>query len=55
MNMMDDMKVKAAIITTQEVQIKDFISFNFQWRPLENFDILQDTNRYYLISQLFEF
>ena len=40
MNMMDDMKVKVAIITTQEVQIKDFISFNFQWRPLENFDIL---------------
>jgi hypothetical protein len=51
MNMMDDMKVKVAIITTQEVQIKDFISFNFQWRPLENFDILQDTNRYYLILQ----
>ena len=36
----DDMKVRAGTITTQDVQIKDFISFNFQCRPLENFDIL---------------
>lgn len=40
--MIDDMKVRAVLITTQEVQIKDFISFNFQWRPLENFDILKE-------------
>jgi hypothetical protein len=52
MNMMDDMKVKVAVITTQEVQIKDFISFNFQWRPLENFDILQRNNNYKFIQQL---
>jgi hypothetical protein len=52
MNMMDDMKVKVAVITTQEVQIKDFISFNFQWRPLENFDILQRNNNYKFIQHL---
>lgn len=41
MIMIDDMKVRAARKTTQDVQMKDFISFNFQWRPLENFDILK--------------
>lgn len=38
------MKVRAVFKTTQEVQIKDFISFNFQCRPLENFDILKLKN-----------
>ena len=39
MKMIDDMKVKEGR-STQDVHMKDFISFNFQWRLLENFDIL---------------